>query len=241
MNRKTRVAGLLKRFQFIDLARFVAMNGDTRISELRRYVDRESGVFPTYEPFRRCVGGIYGIQLDLDPSPASDWPAIEEAVRRACKGRDEGMNLDVARALFDFLRAHEDSTSAYPHQERSLLLAPDRKCFFRLGHYLVRDDRIVFQFPYPRRTRLPDYELHVMMSLIHYGYAFGDFDGAAIEIVDLSSEQDRIRIDGRLLTAPRAPRRVTMPSEGPLNRAVLESEIQKVYSALLALADEPQP
>lgn len=241
MNRKTRVAGLLKRFQFVDLARFVAMDGDTRISELRKYVDRESGVFATYEPFRHCVGGIYGIQLGLDPSPASDWPTIEGAVRRACKGRDEGMNLEVSRALFDYLRVHEDNTSAYPHQERSLLLAPDRKCYFRLGHYLVRDDQLVFQFPYPRRTRLPDDELHVMMSLIHYGYAFGDFEGAAVEIVDLSCEQNRIRVEGRTLSAPRSPRTVSMPGGGPLGRGVLENEIQQVYTALLSLADEPQP
>ena len=73
------------------------------------------------------------------------------------------------------------SSSAYAHPERTLQLAPDRACSFRLTHYLVRGDRAIFQFPFPRHTRLTDREMHTMMSLIHLAYVRDDYSEAALK------------------------------------------------------------
>lgn len=212
--------------------------GEPRAKFLRDYLGREGGVYPTYEPFRKAVSGIYGVSLGLDPSPASDWPKIESAIRRNCKGKDEAMNLSAARALFDLVR--DEDFAAYPHPERSLRLGLDRSCAIRIEHYLVRDDRLVFQFPYPRRTRLSNHEFRVMASLMHYGYAIGDYADALIEIADLSPEDERVRIDGRWEAGPRTPRVLTFGSDDIIAREALETEVQDVYRILMLIADEPE-
>lgn len=237
-SKRQRVASLLKRFQFIDLSQAVSCTGDVRTKFLREYIGREGGIYATYEPFRKAVGGIYGVTLGLDPSPAGDWPKIEEAIRRHCKGKDEGMNLSAAQALFDMVR--EDAFAAYSHPERSLRLGLDRASSIRIEHYLVRGDELIFQFPYPRRTRLSDYELRVMASLMHYGYAIGDFAEAAIEIADLSAAEGRIKLDGRWESGPRTPRIIAFPRSEIIARTDLEAEIQDVYRILMLIADEPE-
>lgn len=237
MTKKHRVSSLLKRFQFIDLSAAVSRNGPEREAFLRKYLDRAGGPFSTYEPFRKATSSIYGVTLGLDPSPASDWPKIEEAIRRVCKGKDEGMNLDAARALFDLLRPID--FNAFPHPVKSLSLGVDRASSFRIEHYIVRDEQLVFQFPYPRRTRLTDYEYRVMASLMHYGYAVGDYSDALIEIADLSPIEREVVVRGRRENAPRSPRVLQYKVSDIISRDELQSDIQDVYRILMNIAEEP--
>lgn len=237
LNKKQRVASVLKRFQFVDLSKAVTLSGNSRRDFLRSYVARKQGRFSTYEPFRSVISGIYGVIRPLDTTPQPDRAAIEAAVRRACKGRDEGMNVDAALCLYDMVS--EKGDAAYDHFPQSLTLAQDRKCFFRLSHYLVRDDEAIFQFPYPRRTRLSDTEYEVMMSLLHYGYVKGDFEHAVVEIADLSCEEPFVILDGRRTSSPRSPRIVRIDSNKILSRDDLKPEIENVYHVLLQIAEEP--
>jgi len=237
VTRKQKIASLLKRIQFLDLSAFVATPRADRENEIRAYVDRTRGVFKSYEPFRKCVNGIYGVSLGLDPTPPLTGAKLEYAVRKTCEGKDEGMNLSAAFALVDLLSS-SSAFSAYHHVERSLPLGTDRRCAFRIEHYLVRDGEAIFQFPYPRRKRLSDHQLHTMMSLIHFAYATGDYSDAAVEIADLSAEQDYIYLDGRREQGPRCPRIVTMPAKGPLSREMLQEEVQNVHDILMRLSEE---
>lgn len=236
--RKQRIAGVLKRFQFIDLARAVSATGSEREAFLRRYVARREARFSTYEPFRKVVPGIYGVSAGLDLSPRPSKMDLETAVRRACGGYDEAMNLDAVMCLVDLL--DQDEMAAYHHPPKSLVLAADRKCFFRLEHYIVRGDFAVFQFPYPRRTRLSDYEYTVMMSLLHYGYVQGDFEEARVEVADLSCIESTIRLDGKRVPGPRSGRILSLSSDEIVSRSDLQPEIEDVYRLLMLLADEPE-
>jgi hypothetical protein len=226
--RRTIIAGLLKRFQFIDLARVVALPPSTRKDWLRKYVDRPGGKFATYEPFRKCTGGIYGVAPGLDPTPPLDWQGIEEAIVRACDGENEDMNLSAAKALHEVLGYR--SFRAYPHPERSLRLGPDRTVAFRLDRLLVRDDRAVFQFPYPRRSSLQPEEVRLMLSLIHYSYVFGDVADAAVELADLSCPPR---------AKDREPRIISLDRSDLIDRDELGGRIQEVYAILMELSVEP--
>lgn len=236
-SKKRRIAGVLKRFQFLDLSRAVSTTGQQREDFLREYTGRRAGRFPTYEPFRKTVKGIYGVSRGLDLSPSPIRGDIEAAVRRECKGTDEAINLDAALSLYDLL--FEAEIAAYDHFPESLRLGDDRRCFFRIEHYIVRADTAIFQFPYPRRTRLTDFEYQVMMSLIHYGYVRGDFEEARVEIADLSCEEVSVRVDGRRQPAPRTPRILALGDGDLIGRQDLQTEIEDVYRILLRIADEP--
>lgn len=234
--RKQRIASVLKRFQFIDLARAVAFEGRDRQEFLRNYVDRKRGIFPSYEPFRRCINGIYDVEEPLPVTRKASRPDIEAAVRRACKGKDEDLNLEAALCLFDFLEGYDQK--AYDHPPRTLPLGTDRKCAFRLGHYLVRDDHAIFQFPYPRKSRLDDHTLRVMLSLIYYAYVVDDFAEAGVEIVDLSCAPMGISRRDKEAPRLREARLVQLGSDGVMDRRELEANVQDIYRVLMALAEE---
>lgn len=235
-SKKQRVAGLLKRFQFIDLSRAVTAQGENRRTFLRDYAF--GGAPPSsYEAFRKCIGGLYGVRRGLDISPRPTAEEALAAVRRACKGKNEDMNLSAAESLQSLLK--DASFEAYEHGlPESLKLGTDNKCFFRLGHYLVRGDKAVFQFPYPRRTRLSERELQIMLSLIHYAFVKNDFEGAEVEIADLSCEAGSFRVDGVRVRAPRSPRIVRLVDGAAIDRAELQEQIDDVYRILIELGDE---
>lgn len=235
--KKQRVAGVLKRFQFIDLARAVAARGENRRQFLSNYTRRKEGRFPTYEPFRRCIPGIYGVERGLDLTPKPSRAQLTEAVRRECGGLDEDMNLGAFEALMQLVE--EDDYRAFEVPERSLRLALDRKCFFRLKHYMVRDEHLVFQFPYPRRTRLSEYEFSIMMALIRFAYAKDDYEAATIEIADLSCEVLSISVEGRTVRAQRSPRVLRESDAPPVDRGILQFEIEDVYRILMEISEEP--
>ena len=235
--KKQRVAGVLKRFQFIDLARAVAATGDRRKEFLSEYTMRREARFPSYEPFRACTLGIYGVERGLDLSAKLSRAQLVEAVRRACKGRDEDLNLGAMDALLQVIE--NDDYRAFDHDPKSLQLAQDRKCFCGLAHYMVRGESVVFQFPYPRRTRLSDYEFSIMMALIRFAYVKDDFESASVEIADLSCETSTVRIAGRSVSAPRSPRVLREDTSMPVDRTLLQTEIEDVYRILLEIAEEP--
>ena len=214
MSRKHRIASVLKRFQFIDLARAVSARGPERVKFLEAYVDRSGGPYSTYSPFRSAIAGICGVSLGLDPSAPGNWPSIESAIRRSCKGRDEAMNLDAAKCMFDVVQ--NDDMQAYFIPQRSLPLGTDRACRFGIEHYLVRGDKAVFQFPYPRRTRL------------------------SVEIADLSVEKPYIYTSGRREPAPRVSRIIRLAKANVISREILEPEISDIYRVLMELAAAPE-
>lgn len=148
------------------------------------------------------------------------------------------MNLSAAESLQSLLK--DAPFEAYEHGlPESLKLGTDNKCFFRLGHYLVRADKAVFQFPYPRRTRLSEHELQIMLSLIHYAFVKNDFEGAEVEIADLSCEAGSIKVDGVRVRAPRSPRIVRLIGGAAIDRVELQEQIDDVYRILIELGDEP--
>lgn len=235
--KQQRVGSLLKRFQFIDLARAVTTQGTNRRLFLRDYA---FGGAPTssYESFRKCLDGLYGVTRALDLSPRMKPEEALAAVTRTCNGKDEEMNLSAARSLQGLLRVAPFEAFEH-HLPQSLSLGPDSKCSFRLAHYLVRNSEAVFQFPYPRRKRPTDHEMLVMLSLINFAFVKGDFEHARVEIADLSCETAYIRDSAGRTPSPRAPRLFQIDAGDLINRDDLQPEIDDVYRVLVALGDEP--
>lgn len=237
--KKRKAVNLLNRIQFIDLAQAVTVSRPGRRDWLREYLRRalRSTRFPSYRYFRDAIPTIYGVQRGLDTSPPISRTALEKHVRQACRGTDEIINIDAALTLFDLVRP--TGYAAYDHPPKNLPLGLNRTAAIGLAVYLVDDSQLVFQFPYPRRSRLDDRTIQILLSIIHHAYAVDDFEGAAVELADLSCDGfgPRSRKDG--LAEVRSPRIVRLSHSALISMDDLGPEIQSVHDLLLEIADEP--
>ncbi|WP_306146085.1 hypothetical protein [Roseibium sp. MMSF_3412] len=241
--RKRKVAALINRIQFIDLASAVVLPASSRKDWLRRYVERamKGGDFATYKPLRNAYPTIYGVQRGLDVSPKVEWGELERSLVQACKGKDEEMNVSAAKVLFDLVRAKD--YLAYDHTPQDLSLGLNRKAAIGISIYLVEGEEVVFQFPYPRRNRLDAAVNNLMMSLIYHSYARGDFAGAAVEIADLSCATSTYikGKDGTRRPPPRDPRIVRLEQDNLIQLDDLTPHVQNVHELLIEIGTEPDP
>lgn len=236
--KKQEAVKLLNRFQFIDLAQAVTQSRPMRKEWLGKYLDRaiRGGKFPSYRYFRNAIPSIYGVQRGLDPSPIIGRKEIERYVRGSCTPDDEANNVDAALALFDLVRPRE--YIAYDHPERNLPLGRSRVAPIGLNVELVRDPELIFQYPYPRRTRLDDFTITVLLSIVHHAYAVGDRENAIIELADLSCELDSSEARKLKLPRVRAPRIIRLAPCDLISLDDLTQEVQNVHELLLQLGDE---
>lgn len=238
---KRKAVGLLNRIQFIDLAQAVTVPSTDRKDWLRKYLHRtvRGGKFPSYRPFREAIPTIYGVARGLDPSPPVGRKDLERHVRSACKGVDEDINVDAALCLFDLVRPR--GYVAYDHPPRNLPLGLNRTAAIGLECELVKDEELLFQFPLPRRTRLDDRTITVLLSIVHHAYAIGDREAAIVELADLSCEFETSESRRDRLPRVRAPRLVRLSRADLMSMDDLEPDIQSVHDLLLELGDEPEP
>ncbi len=232
-----KAVSLINRIQFIDLSLAIAQSSSNRKDWLRNYLNRKQGKFLTYEPFRKATPTIYGVSRPLDLSPPVSRADLERSLRAACNPDDADMNVSAALTLFDLARSQ--IYSAYDHDPRSLRLGLDKYAAIRIDQYLVKDDEAIFQFPYPRRNRLDNRVLKLMMSMIHYAYVVGDFSEARVEIADLSCEDAYLVSAGERLPSVRAPRILRMTADDLVPRELMEPEIQTVHDLLMEIGHEP--
>lgn len=235
--RKQKVAQLLNRFQFIDLAEAVTQPRQNRKAWLNTYLERKGGKFPSYRYFRSAIPTIYGVQRGLDPSPVVGRGEIERYVRESATPEDEARNVEAALALFDLVRPQ--NYTAYDHEERTLPLGRSRSATIGLKVELVRGEDLLFQYPYPRTKRLDDHTIVVLLSVLHHAYAVGDREGASIELADLSFDFETTESRREKLPRVRAPRIVRLLPRDLISLDDLTSEVQNVHDLLLELGDEP--
>lgn len=235
---KRKVRSLLNRFQFIDLATAVSKQSSHRKTWLQGYLARsvKGGAFSSYRPFRNALATIYGVQRPLDPSPPVNQWLIEHFIRKECKGRDEDMNVDAATDLFSLVRPQ--NYKAYDHPRQSLALSLHRKADIGIAHYVVKGEELIFQFAYPRKSRLETDITDLMMSMIYHSYAVGDFSDAQIEIADLScpeltpaQKRERIRTE-------RDPRIIRLNRKHLISMDEMEPHIQSIHDLLIEIGDE---
>ena len=238
---KRKAVGLLNRIQFIDLAQAVTVSPLRRKEWLRKYLHRAvgGGKFPSYRYFRNAIPSIYGVTRGLDLSPPIDRKSLEKNIRIACNGVDENINLDAALTLFDLVRPLR--YLAYDHPPRNLSLGLKRTAAIGLELYLVKDETPIFQFPFPRRERLDDHTITILLSLIHHAYSTDDFEEARVELADLSCNFETAESRREKLPRIRCPRIVRLPKESLISMDDLAPEIQSVHDLLLELGDEPDP
>lgn len=238
---KRKAVGLLNRIQFIDLAEAVTVSPVGRKDWLRKFLQRavSGGKFPSYKYFRDAIPTIYGAMRGLDPSPPIGRDELERYIRIACNGVDEAINVDAALTLFDTIRPL--TYIAYDHPQKTLPLGLKRNAAIGLNCELVKDDELIFQFPFPRRSRLDDHTVKVMLSIIHHAYAVGDRENAAIELADLSCDFDTTESRREKLPRVRSPRIIRLLKDDLISLDDLAPEIQNVHDLLLEIGDEPEP
>lgn len=201
----------------------------------------KGGDFATYKPLRNAYATIYGVQRGLDVSPRVEWPELRKALIKACKGKDEEMNVSAAKVLFDLVRSKD--YAAYDHPKQDLSLGLRRKAAIGISMYLVEKDTVVFQYPYPRRNRLDADVNNLMMSLIYHSYARGDFADAVVEIADLSCTGSAYfkSKDGVRRKSPRDPRLVRLEPNDLIQLDDLTPHVQNVHDLLIEIGEEPDP
>jgi hypothetical protein len=232
-----KVVGLLSRYNFIDLAAAISKPRSGRKSHLQAYVDRSRKArFQSYEPLRRSVATIYGVERGLDPSPRLDFEQIQPGLEKECKGKDIEMNVGAGRCLFDFIRPR--GYRAYHHDEQGLRFGPDRVVAIRIQHYVVDGDRAVFHYVYPRREPLTGQQIQLMLSLIYHAYVRNDFAEAGVEIADLSCDHVAGPRGGARLSEERSPCLHRLSMDELLTRDDLQSEVQNIYDLLIEIGNE---
>lgn len=238
---KRKAVGLLNRIQFIDLAQAVTTSPVSRKDWLRKYLQRAvaGGKFPSYRHFRAALPTIYGVRRGLDISPAVGRSELEKYVRAACKGIDEAINVEAALCLFDTIRPM--GYTAYDHPPRNLPLGLNRTAAIGLEYELVRHGELIFQFAFPRRERLDDHTIKILLSIIHHAYATGDREAAVVELADLSCEFETAEARRERLPRVRSPRIIRLPLADLISQEDLAPEIQNVHDLLLELGDEAEP
>ena len=82
--KKQRVANLLNRILFVDLARAASVDRSLRKEWLRQFMAPKVIIY-NYRAFRKSIRRIYDVQLGLDLSPPPDKEEIKKAIKsRAC-------------------------------------------------------------------------------------------------------------------------------------------------------------
>ena len=105
----------------------------------------------------------------------------------------------------------------------------------------MKDETPIFQFPSPRRERLDDHTIAILLSLIHHAYSTDDFEEAQVELADLSCDFETPDSRRQKLPRVRHPRIVRLPKESLISMDDLAPEIQSVHDLLLELGEEPEP
>ncbi|SCX25484.1 hypothetical protein [Agrobacterium rosae] len=236
--KKRKAVGLLNRIQFIDLAEAVTQSATARKAWLRSYLQRalDGGKFPSYRNFRRAIPTIYGVTRGLDPSGPVTRRELEHHIKLACKGTDEAINVEAALALFDLTRPKK--YQAWDHAPRHLPLGLNRTASIGLEVELVSGSELIFQYPYPRKSRLDDSTITVLLSIIHHAYAIGDREKAEVELADLSCDFETRDMRREKLPKTRSPRIIRLQPSDLISLENLGPDIQSVQDLLLELGDE---
>ena len=127
----------------------------------------------------------------------------------------------------DFVEKQE--CDAYFHEVRSLRIAPQRAVGFEIGHYLVRDGKPVFQYPYPRTAPLQKKQVRVMTHLIRAAYCIDDFEDADVELIEMSKPDRSTKRQCLVHSVNNHP---------PFAEGEMEEEIASVHGLLMEIASE---
>ena len=238
MTRQQEVASLLKRYEFIDFAKTVAINRDRRKEHLANYLDRDrKGRWPSYKGLRMLTPDIAGVVRGLDPTEIPDLPTILRGLRNVCHADDYATNEEAASVFFGFVRGL--GLEAYSdHPKGSLRIGPDRTIQMGVEHYVVDGDRGVFRYVYPRRQRLLGHIPAILLSLIHHNFVQGDYAEFEVEMVDLSCEEQVGPRGGVSLARVRSPRVVPLDRRELWSRERLTDEANHIYGLLMEIAED---
>jgi len=223
---KTKADRLIERFPVTDLALAVTYTGERRQLFIQRFIDQ----FTTrsWRAVRENAHLIYNAQPPLRAMelPPPRWDDVVAKIRRSAGCHNAAANVMCAELLRDLISSRRFQAVQIP--EQFIHLAPGRVVRVGLNYYLVEGEEIIFQFFQPRAdTRIDSRVARTLMSLVHYAYAFGDFEDAAVEMADLSA---------LCPGSDREPRFHRLRPNELLSRAELNAEIDNVHALLMAMS-----
>lgn len=159
-----------------DVVRLVASpNGDT-LSSLRAYYDG-GGSF-NYVPVRKVARSLISGEL------------TRGAATQAClsKGSPSGrkQNAEVADLVWEWSKKH--SFSCYDIKARTYQIRSDLKIPVKLDFYYVHSGQVYLFWLQPRKTySLNTQQFGILATVIRQLFAVDDFEGANLQILDLSA------------------------------------------------------
>lgn len=236
--RKRKVASLIERYLFRDFVEALAVPPRKRLDHLRAYVDRENRPWASHKGMRSMICDIYGVRRGLDPSDPPDWKTIKKGLEQRCDSKDLQSNMELARVLFDFVRAQ--SWKAYDdHPKHDMSFDLDsRRVPIDVQHHIIDDQRGAFQFVQTRATPFTVEQLLIAQSMIFHRYVRDDYSSFDVEIVDLSRRPQVKARGGVAYSGPRMTRVLRLNREQLLPKAEIDALANDVYETLLAIGDE---
>lgn len=222
---KSKADRLIERFPVTDLALAVTYKGQRRERFIQQFVD--AFTIKSWRAVRESAHLIYNAQPPIGlEMPSLDWQVIEAKIRRSAGKQNAAANVHVACMLRDLIRPRK--FIAYRTSEQFIHLSPGRLVKVGLDYYMVENGKVIFQFFQPRADARVDSQVcRTLMSLVHYAYVFGDFEGALIEMADLSAPSPK---------DDREPRFHRLSERDLMSREEINAEIDDVHSLLERIA-----
>ena len=208
-----------------DLSKAVALQGQDRRFFLEEFV--RDFIRTSYRPTRDSAHMIYGVREPLIHIPPEPWEAIDEHLRKVCEPKLLKMNLTASKLLFDFVRKRDYNATYHPVQD--FYIGPHRSVPIGISYYVTEGDRVLFQFPQPRRDTLSDRAVRILGSIVHHAYVQGDYENAEIEVIDLGCPPKSNK---------REPRIRPVKRDEIMELSELKKESQGVYDLLFELASK---
>lgn len=212
-----------------DLARICPLPRPQKKIELRKF-----GAFhprTSYRPVRKVLPLLYDFDLGLFVDRKASWDRVVAQITRDAKSDFLPSCLEVARLIWELNEGRE--AVAGPFEAPPFFVGPNQLVPFGIRHVCRVSGKLLFPFVQMRRAHGLDLTgLGILASMVREAYVFGDYDGAGIEIIDLSVPKGMKRRQLRLYYGEELQRF----SLEDLNEMAFE-----VYAVIAEIESEDEP
>lgn len=173
----------LRSLPITDLARICPLPRQQKKVELRKF-----GTFQprkSYRPVRKVLPLLYDFDLGLFVDRQASWDRIVEQISRDAAPDFLSSCLEVAKFIWQLNEGREAVARSF--EAPPFFIGPNKPVPFGIRHVCRVSGKLLFPFVQMRRAHGLDLAgLGILASMVREAYVFGDFEGAGIEIIDLS-------------------------------------------------------
>lgn len=192
----------IRRLPVTDLARICSLPRAEKKVELRKF-----GSFQprkSYRPVRKVLPVLYDFDLGLFVDKKASWDRIVEQITKDARPDFLNSCLEVAKLIWDLNNARE--AVARNFDAPPFFVGPNQPVPFGIRHVCRVSGKLLFPFVQMRRAHgLNTTGLGILASMIREAYIFGDYEGAGVELVDLSVPKGMKKRQVRILYGDELP------------------------------------